>query len=334
MLLETVEIRAASIDALACFAKCEGIKTYILRVIEKYLNDSDDEVRDRAVFHYQVIQNQYKQLMNIPRIKIVSKEKTEEVSTKEQLQIIETPITKYGNPLFESPLMEATDKDADLVVTYSSKVFKDVIAFEFNVTNTLSLKIVNVSINMELISGNFEEYEAISCGEIDVNETGSAYCIFARDDNDTELKIGSFRTEVIFYPEDDDSEEIFELDNDVKLTISTYIKPQALDNISELLKKLVMKSEKVGLKNMKSVDETITYFQQVSNLMITGKEVKQIQNGKKKQVIVKMTGTLPDGNALASVIELIPLLRGIGAQIFAYAPSEDLANELINAFIG
>jgi coatomer protein complex subunit gamma len=50
--LEKASIRAASVSALATFAyKIPNLKKNILLLLKKCLNDSDDEVRERAFFY-------------------------------------------------------------------------------------------------------------------------------------------------------------------------------------------------------------------------------------------------------------------------------------------
>ena len=54
--LEKAVIRAAAVSALAAFAhKVESLRQSIVLLIRKCLNDSDDEVRERAFFYLSVL---------------------------------------------------------------------------------------------------------------------------------------------------------------------------------------------------------------------------------------------------------------------------------------
>lgn len=54
--LEKAVIRAAAVTALASFAfRVQSLNESITLLIQKCLNDSDDEVRERALFYYQIL---------------------------------------------------------------------------------------------------------------------------------------------------------------------------------------------------------------------------------------------------------------------------------------
>ena len=56
MNLEKAVIRAAAVTALAQFAfKVESLHESIVLLLQKCLNDSDDEVRERAMFYYTLL---------------------------------------------------------------------------------------------------------------------------------------------------------------------------------------------------------------------------------------------------------------------------------------
>lgn len=54
--LEKAVIRAAAVTALASFAfHVERLQESIILLLQKCLNDSDDEVRERAFFYYNIL---------------------------------------------------------------------------------------------------------------------------------------------------------------------------------------------------------------------------------------------------------------------------------------
>ena len=54
--LEKAVIRAAAVSALAAFAhKVPSLKKNIMLLLQKCLNDSDDEVRERAYFYLKLL---------------------------------------------------------------------------------------------------------------------------------------------------------------------------------------------------------------------------------------------------------------------------------------
>ena len=55
--LEKAVIRAAAVSALAAFAhKVPALRKNILLLLQKCLNDSDDEVRERAFFYIKLLE--------------------------------------------------------------------------------------------------------------------------------------------------------------------------------------------------------------------------------------------------------------------------------------
>lgn len=61
--LEKAVIRAAAISALASFAfECPHLKESILLLLKKCINDSDDEVRERAHFYIAILENSPEQM--------------------------------------------------------------------------------------------------------------------------------------------------------------------------------------------------------------------------------------------------------------------------------
>lgn len=63
--LEKAVIRAAAISALASFAfECPHLKESILLLLKKCINDSDDEVRERAHFYIAILDDSPEQMVD------------------------------------------------------------------------------------------------------------------------------------------------------------------------------------------------------------------------------------------------------------------------------
>ena len=64
--LEKAVIRAAAVSALASFAfQCADLKESILLLLQKVLNDSDDEVRERAHFYISILKEQPQEMTEL-----------------------------------------------------------------------------------------------------------------------------------------------------------------------------------------------------------------------------------------------------------------------------
>ncbi|KAH0789774.1 Coatomer subunit gamma-1 [Histomonas meleagridis] len=334
--LECAEVRAASIDALASFIKCDNIRDAVLRIIKRHLNDPDDEVRDRAVFHCQVIENSYNDLIDIPKVNILPIEKSEErtnnISNEIKMKIVDTPITKYGKPLNEGMVINVTDQDADLVVNYNTKIYNDVIIFEFNVTNTLTFSIINVKVILDN-ADEFEEVENIQCDNINTNETGTVYYVIKRNKLNS-FEIGIFPTTIVFqYVQDDmNVDEEFVIDDSVRLTIGDYIDNYNIkvgDYANENNEFKYQNIEKIIIKTIKNMNDALKHFKVCVGLPIDN----EIMNENKSKILTLNATAELFNQKIVIVLKIGVRNNRVLTEIRAYANDEKLPKSITDAII-
>lgn len=88
MNLEKAVIRAAAVSALAAFAhKVPNLRKSILILLQKCLNDSDDEVRERALFYINLLKQKSDQSFLSPEVFSTDEEDSAPQSVMEKDEI-------------------------------------------------------------------------------------------------------------------------------------------------------------------------------------------------------------------------------------------------------
>ena len=244
------------------------------------------------------------------------------------------PLDKFGECENKSVRIKATEDDADIVVSYVTRLFKNAIVFDFKVKNTLPTAIVNVSVSMVEQNGELEPSEVLPADRIDPNEQSHVYVTFARDQ---EAPIfGSFSSVVLFCPEDDpDSEENFELDVGVDLKISAYMKPTTINNFDMSFAQMSSdRTESVKLGKMRTIDDVIRFFVESTGLEVASKE-ETVDSRKRKLTLVKLAGLLFGKNLVLVLIEIAPALRvgGFPVRITAKSEAEETTEAVMNSLL-
>eukprot|EP01004_Peranema_trichophorum_P005306 NODE_416_length_2792_cov_57.571750_g357_i0.p1 GENE.NODE_416_length_2792_cov_57.571750_g357_i0~~NODE_416_length_2792_cov_57.571750_g357_i0.p1 ORF type:complete len:859 (+),score=167.60 NODE_416_length_2792_cov_57.571750_g357_i0:66-2642(+) len=178
VILEMPAVRAASVTALAKFAAhCVPLRQSIKVLLQRVMQDSDDEVRDRAVFYTNVLDSpeeeikrfildvshhsnekrrakHHTEIQEVIKHEEVSNKNTEpnnDLAAAEQTQranfkkiekavaaLAKHPkLKQYGKPHKSSDPEHITDTEAEFVVTYMKHTYPDRIIIEFNVNNNM-----------------------------------------------------------------------------------------------------------------------------------------------------------------------------------------------------
>ena len=336
--LEGSEMRAATIDALYSFAKDPQWGEAVRKVIRNHLNDGDDEVRDRATLYTEIIDNSLEDLLEVetPQIEALAEAMSGSAKVLEEAlpQKKVNPLEKFGECENKSVRIKATEDDADIVVSYVTKLFSNAIVFDFKVKNTLPTAIINVSVSMVEQNGELEAAEVIPAQRIEPNEESHVYVTFAREQSAP--MFGIFSSVVVFYPEDDpDSEENFELDVGVDLKISAYMKPTSINNFDMSFAQMTCdRTESVKLGKMRTVDDVIRFFVESTGLEVASKE-ETVDSRKRKLTLVKLAGLLLGKELVLVLIEIAPALRigGFPVRITVKSGTEDTTEAVMNSLL-
>ena len=343
--LENAEVRAASIDALAKFGYCEDIGPAVIKLIEKRMSDPDDEVRDRATFHVTTFRKKYSEFRNIVE-PVVVKEVVEE---KPVLIIKETPIDKLGKPLLVTTPVHLTEEDSELVITYKASVFLNTVSIEFIIKNTLDKTICNIDVRLNPSdkedndlndnSSSLTIDEIFTLNSIEPNSEGSLFVTFKRQSPVKDpseiienLAFGSYTCEFVFFYEDDDSEEVFPLDNEVKLMMNLYIKPTTVGNFKSAFDSLSQSSTVALRLQLNSYEDAINFFRQSTGLDTLSKSQKKDNKGS-PITIVQFAGMVLDKELVLALLEMRPPRGGkMMARITVKSNDETLLMNVMKSF--
>uniref|UniRef100_A0A8C8DRU2 Coatomer subunit gamma n=1 Tax=Oryzias sinensis TaxID=183150 RepID=A0A8C8DRU2_9TELE len=168
VVLESEAVRAAAVSALAKFgAQNDDLLPSVLVLMQRCMMDSDDEVRDRATFYMNVLQQKQKALnaayifnglsVSIPGLEKslhqYTLEPTEKPFDMKSVPLVTTPITEQKTaeqlasipefqslgPLFKSSdPVQLTEAETEYVVRCIKHTFARHMVFQFDCTNTLN----------------------------------------------------------------------------------------------------------------------------------------------------------------------------------------------------
>lgn len=134
--LERAVIRAASVTALAAFANgVPSLRKSILHLLRKCLDDSDDEVRERAYFYIVLLEKDTEDSVLEDTLALKSEEETEDTEAMEDLK----------NFVFDN----ATNINVDALETYLTSNKDDLVEQETELAIDLSSMIIKGKIDTQ-----------------------------------------------------------------------------------------------------------------------------------------------------------------------------------------
>jgi len=333
LFLETSDVRAASLESLSMFANCEDVGGSVRRVIHKYLSDPDDEVRDRAAFFVSISSS------NIDSDRITEKPKPSskqdivvDEPVKAEQSIEEALFSRFGNKLLSSNEVYATETDADIAVSYVIHIFAHHIIFEYTIHNSLDFEIRNISVLMESDSESFINGETIPCDFVKPNSDGKVYIHYPRDPKN--LQFADFVCTIVFYEnQDDESEQTFDFDSELRVKIGAYMKPAQINNYNVVFAEMpIEQSDAAQFRGMKTIEDVINYFVQLTNLSVISQEQKG--DKKKPTTLIKMAGlVLGEKLVLVQAEVMPPRPSGVAAKITVKAESEDIVQAVVSSLL-
>ena len=217
LILEKPAIRAVSISALFKFGEVAELHSSITSLLEKSLDDQDDEIRERAYFYISELSRHNFTRPVLP-ISIAKMEKIlasckssgkcfaydmagqvevqEEVKTSvalpETLVISRfsniAELEELGVPSQVTASISLTEKNAEYVVNYVTHYFDECLVLEFRIDNTLpDVSLSEVSVNLHLDGSALEPLSRVNGGvlmypapKIDKNGSGVTYVVLKK----------------------------------------------------------------------------------------------------------------------------------------------------------
>ena len=213
LILEQSAVRAAAVSALFKFGTIESLKNSIKTLLQKCLEDKDDEVRERAYFYLNALGSNKFNKPGLPLpiskiekiihqckangksfsfdIKLGTEEKREETKTLLPESVNSSSFNNIpqllalGKPKQTTASICVTEKNAEYVVHFVGHYFSSCLVLEFTIFNTLSdVTLSEVEVYLHLEGTNIESllrteegvvlYPAI---KIEKNGSGVSYVV-------------------------------------------------------------------------------------------------------------------------------------------------------------
>ena len=217
LILEKPAIRAVSISALFKFAEVAELSSSIRTLLEKSLDDKDDEIRERASFYISELSqgNFTKPVLPISIAKMekilvsckssgksfafdnagqaeVHEEVKTSVALPESLVISRfsniAELEELGVPSRVTASVSLTEKNAEYVVAYVAHYFDECLVLEFRISNTLpDVSLSEVTVNLHLDGSTLEALNRVDGGvlmypapKIEKNGSGVSYVVLKK----------------------------------------------------------------------------------------------------------------------------------------------------------
>ena len=201
LLLETADVRSASIDALSAFAEGDYPDIdEVRKLIKSFTNDSDDEVRDRAIFYSALYENNLTDVLELTKEKVKvaaipisgdsshpQSQQIQQVSQQEEEEE-EEDLGQSGALIFKSDMIDLINQDADIPVQYQVQLYEKLVTVKFFISNPIqdtqytNVEIVLQDTDEEGEGGESEDIKAPAIKEIDFSETKSTSLSFDREE--------------------------------------------------------------------------------------------------------------------------------------------------------
>merc|ERR1712136_410004 len=215
VILENAAVRAAAVSALAKFgATSAEILPSILVLLRRCTLDTDDEVRDRATFYYQVLLEKQAALnsayilnglnVNVKGMEAAAKQQSRELQAADHMAKI-PELAPLGTPFKSNVPVELTESETEYVVKCIKHVYGNLVVFQFDCLNTLNDQLLeNVTVAMEPSEENFKVLKTIPCPKLAYNEQGTAWTVVALPEDEPSCVAASFSCTLKFLVKDCD----------------------------------------------------------------------------------------------------------------------------------
>ncbi|KAI1239556.1 hypothetical protein IHE44_0012682 [Lamprotornis superbus] len=292
VVLENEAVRAAAVSALAKFgAQNENLLPSILVLLQRCMMDSDDEVRDRATFYLNVLQQRQLALnaayifnglaVSVPGMEKALHQYTLEPSEKpfdmKTVPLATAPVFEQkaeialvpSKPEKSSEPVQLTEAETEYFVRCIKHIFPNHIVFQFDCTNTLNDQLLErVTVQME----PSDAYDVICCipaPSLAYNQPGMCYTLVRIPQDDPTAVTCTFSCTMKFtvrdcdpntgVPDEDGYEDEYVLE-DLEVTVSDHLQKVLKPNFAAAWEEVgddFEKEETFALSSIKTLDEAV-----------------------------------------------------------------------------
>uniref|UniRef100_A0A3Q1J1E4 Coatomer subunit gamma n=1 Tax=Anabas testudineus TaxID=64144 RepID=A0A3Q1J1E4_ANATE len=298
VVLESEAVRAAAVSALAKFgAQNDDLLPSVLVLMQRCMMDSDDEVRDRATFYMNVLQQKQKALnaayifnglsVSIPGLEKSLHQYTLEPSEKpfdmKSVPLATTPITEQKTeqlasipefqglgPLFKSSEpVQLTEAETEYVVRCIKHTFARHMVFQFDCTNTLNDQLLQKVIVQMEPSESYEVIHYIPAPSLPYSQPSSCYTLVRLPDDDPTAVSCTFSCTMKYLvrdcdpntgePDDDGYDDEYVLE-DLEVTVADHIQKVLKPNFGAAWEEVgdeFEKEETFALASVRTLDEAV-----------------------------------------------------------------------------
>ena len=290
--LDVPSVRMAAINTLAAIGNTsDEMKTKILPLLQLFVSDEDDSVREEVILYVNAFQTGQDLSTIFTPFVLEDIDKTDKKETEADIENVHQEETfqnssefvpasmrqefqAYGNIEFKSDAFDLTGADAEFVVSYFINVYKEHIVLEFLLTNTVEdLDIENVSVSLDDVQVEM----SLPAEIIRYQQIGSICTVIKRD---KPMTFGRYHATLLYLQ--DGNEEEWDL-GDVALCVSCWIKKAKVNSVNEIWAAL-KESESVAVLKIQGVKNSAAGINKVENAMRLYKVSEQKDN--KKTTIV------------------------------------------------
>uniref|UniRef100_A0A8C7YCX1 Coatomer subunit gamma n=1 Tax=Oryzias sinensis TaxID=183150 RepID=A0A8C7YCX1_9TELE len=371
VVLESEAVRAAAVSALAKFgAQNDDLLPSVLVLMQRCMMDSDDEVRDRATFYMNVLQQKQKALnaayifnglsVSIPGLEKslhqYTLEPTEKPFDMKSVPLVTTPITEQKTeqlasipefqslgPLFKSSdPVQLTEAETEYVVRCIKHTFARHMVFQFDCTNTLNDQLLQkVVVQMEP-SEAYEVEHYIPALSLPYSQPGSCYTLIRLPDDDPTAVSCTFSCTMKYLvrdcdpntgePDDDGYDDEYVLE-DLEVTVADHIQKVLKPNFGAAWEEVgdeFEKEETFALASVRTLDEAVNNIISFLGMQPCERSEKVPEN--KNSHVLFLAGVFRGGHDVL-VRARLALADGVTMQVTVRS-SEETVVDVILASVG
>ena len=330
--LDVSSVRMAALNTLGSISIYnENYKEKIIPLLKLFINDEDDILREQVLLLLYSLEKNIDISIIYTPFKIIQEDlpKIESPIIKEKKEIgfvpisINTSFEKYGKLLWKTNVIDITERDTEFVVSYFLNVYENYLIFEFICTNTVEDSIYN---NIHIFIENLNIIEETTIESISYQQTISMYCVIKRT---SPLIFGSFKTLLLYTPEDDNNEDEYDLGL-INLNYLTWMKNIKINDFNKLWEQTSL-FESVSVFTM-SKDKSPSKAAKRIEDEIIGLEKFNEEKNNKKLILRFVTQLIETNQIILILIELgTSKSKGIMCRVSIKTENEELSEILLKS---
>ncbi|RMZ74837.1 hypothetical protein DV737_g5692, partial [Chaetothyriales sp. CBS 132003] len=369
VVLENALVRAAAVTALAKFGvaqKDAEVKKSVTVLLTRCLDDTDDEVRDRAALNLRLMLEEddiaqrfvkndsmfslstfeHELVMYVTSTNKATFATAFDVSAYTEIFSRIPELAAYGHVLKSSAPVELTESETEYVVTAVKHILKHAVVIQYDIKNTLESTVLD---NVTVLAAPSEDEEEptleedfiIPAPRLKTNEPGVVYVAFKKIDPDR-FPITSISNSLKFTskevdpttdePEETGYDDEYEIEN-VELSGADFVSPAFAGSFDHIWEGTGANGEEVSetlaLENLKSLTDATEQISSVLSLQpLDGTDVVLSQTTH----TLKLYGKSVTGGRVAALVKMAYSAKtGVTTKIQIRADEAGLAQAILSA---